>query len=317
MLDTAAHKNKVLPYIGPQSRRGSTLGDSGVDNIVTDYPVDDETLDQAGDLGWRDAIMDADLMPRNPSHVFGRDEYTYSDPYNLMSLSRHRDELYRDQFVPSAMGTSLLEHSMPSDRSRVAMRQSLSRERPSTRGADVVNLSQLFGLLQESVGYEMDTGSRRDCGRNLSPTTLLRSQSPSEDIFSSSRAFTPSYAQSNTSSGLEYLESQGIVDYYDSSDSNSSHDSSRSRAARPAFRVRREIHLKDLETVVNEFMKSDVASKHENGLLAAQTDRLRKELEEDYRQFSTNSESNANRSPPLTVVDSEGDWPHHPRSTFA
>ncbi|KAF2874292.1 transcription factor PAP1-domain-containing protein [Massariosphaeria phaeospora] len=70
------------------------------------------------------------------------------------------------------------------------------------------------------------------------------------------------------------------------------------RAAQRAFRERKEKHLKDLETKVDELEKSSDAATHENGLLRAQVQRLQVELREYRKRLSLNSTS-LNRSPPL------------------
>ncbi|CBX91516.1 similar to AP1-like transcription factor [Plenodomus lingam JN3] len=70
------------------------------------------------------------------------------------------------------------------------------------------------------------------------------------------------------------------------------------RAAQRAFRERKEKHLKDLETKVNELEKASDATNHENGLLRAQVQRLQMELREYRKRLSLNS-TGLNRTPPL------------------
>ncbi|KAI8935575.1 hypothetical protein NX059_008144 [Plenodomus lindquistii] len=70
------------------------------------------------------------------------------------------------------------------------------------------------------------------------------------------------------------------------------------RAAQRAFRERKEKHLKDLETKVNELEKASDATNHENGLLRAQVQRLQMELREYRKRLSLNSTGLA-RTPPL------------------
>lgn len=55
------------------------------------------------------------------------------------------------------------------------------------------------------------------------------------------------------------------------------------RAAQRAFRERKEKHLKDLETKVEELEKASEAANHENGLLRAQVERMTSELSQ-YKQ---------------------------------
>ncbi|OCK84647.1 PAP1-domain-containing protein [Lepidopterella palustris CBS 459.81] len=69
------------------------------------------------------------------------------------------------------------------------------------------------------------------------------------------------------------------------------------RAAQRAFRERKEKHLKDLETKVNELEKASDAANHENGLLRAQVQRLQTELREYRKRLSLHSTS-VSRSPP-------------------
>ncbi|KAI9818803.1 MAG: DNA-binding transcription factor yap1 [Pycnora praestabilis] len=70
------------------------------------------------------------------------------------------------------------------------------------------------------------------------------------------------------------------------------------RAAQRAFRERKERHLKDLETKVDDLEKASESANHENGLLRAQVDRLQTELREYRKRLSTNG-SSLGRSPPL------------------
>ncbi|EMD97914.1 hypothetical protein COCC4DRAFT_173684 [Bipolaris maydis ATCC 48331] len=70
------------------------------------------------------------------------------------------------------------------------------------------------------------------------------------------------------------------------------------RAAQRAFRERKEKHLKDLETKVQELEKASDATNHENGLLRAQVQRLQMELREYRKRLSMNS-SGLSRTPPL------------------
>ncbi|KAF1845078.1 AP1-like transcription factor-like protein [Cucurbitaria berberidis CBS 394.84] len=69
------------------------------------------------------------------------------------------------------------------------------------------------------------------------------------------------------------------------------------RAAQRAFRERKEKHLKDLETKVQELEKASDATNHENGLLRAQVQRLQMELREYRKRLSLNS-TGLNRAPP-------------------
>ncbi|KAG9189147.1 hypothetical protein G6011_06015 [Alternaria panax] len=70
------------------------------------------------------------------------------------------------------------------------------------------------------------------------------------------------------------------------------------RAAQRAFRERKEKHLKDLETKVQELEKASDATNHENGLLRAQVQRLQTELREYRKRLSMNS-TGVSRTPPL------------------
>ncbi|KAJ6787893.1 hypothetical protein PWT90_01876 [Aphanocladium album] len=58
------------------------------------------------------------------------------------------------------------------------------------------------------------------------------------------------------------------------------------RAAQRAFRERKEKHLKDLETKVEELEKASEAANHENSMLRAQVDRMNTELKQ-YKQKMT------------------------------
>ncbi|UPX15599.1 DNA-binding transcription factor yap1 [Ascochyta rabiei] len=72
------------------------------------------------------------------------------------------------------------------------------------------------------------------------------------------------------------------------------------RAAQRAFRERKEKHLKDLETKVDELEKASDAANHENGLLRGQVQRLQMELREYRKRLSLNS-TGLNRTPPVTA----------------
>ncbi|KAK7534737.1 transcription factor PAP1-domain-containing protein [Phyllosticta citribraziliensis] len=61
------------------------------------------------------------------------------------------------------------------------------------------------------------------------------------------------------------------------------------RAAQRAFRERKEKHLKDLETKVQELEQASDATNHENGLLRAQVERLQMELREYRKRLSLNA----------------------------
>jgi len=68
------------------------------------------------------------------------------------------------------------------------------------------------------------------------------------------------------------------------------------RAAQRAFRERKEKHLKDLETKVEDLEKSSESATHENGLLRAQVERLQVELKEYRKRLSWISSNGLNRS---------------------
>ncbi|XEV03773.1 hypothetical protein FSHL1_009060 [Fusarium sambucinum] len=66
----------------------------------------------------------------------------------------------------------------------------------------------------------------------------------------------------------------------------SSKRKAQNRAAQRAFRERKEKHLKDLETKVDELEKASQAANHENGMLRAQVERMTTELNQ-YKQKVT------------------------------
>ena len=72
------------------------------------------------------------------------------------------------------------------------------------------------------------------------------------------------------------------------------------RAAQRAFRERKERHLKDLETKVEDLEKSSESASHENGLLRAQVERLQVELKEYRKRLSWVSSNGLNRSQPIS-----------------
>jgi AP-1-like transcription factor len=68
------------------------------------------------------------------------------------------------------------------------------------------------------------------------------------------------------------------------------------RAAQRAFRERKEKHLKDLETKVQDLEKASETANHENSILRAQVEKMSAELREYRKRLST---SGNGRSPPL------------------
>ncbi|KIW14856.1 hypothetical protein PV08_07641 [Exophiala spinifera] len=73
------------------------------------------------------------------------------------------------------------------------------------------------------------------------------------------------------------------------------------RAAQRAFRERKEKHLKDLETKVEDLEKASESANHENGLLRAQVERLQVELKEYRKRLSWISSNGLNRSQPVVT----------------
>ncbi|KAL8822389.1 MAG: hypothetical protein Q9191_006873 [Dirinaria sp. TL-2023a] len=71
------------------------------------------------------------------------------------------------------------------------------------------------------------------------------------------------------------------------------------RAAQRAFRERKERHLKDLETKVEDLEKASEATNHENGRLRAEVERLNTEVKE-YRHRMSLTAPAVGRSPPTT-----------------
>lgn len=70
------------------------------------------------------------------------------------------------------------------------------------------------------------------------------------------------------------------------------------RAAQRAFRERKERHLKDLETKVEDLEKASEATNHENGRLRAEVERLNTEVKEYRHRMSLTAP--VSRSPPTT-----------------
>lgn len=80
------------------------------------------------------------------------------------------------------------------------------------------------------------------------------------------------------------------------------------RAAQRAFRERKERHLKELETKVDDLEKASESTNHENGRLRAQVDRLNNELKEYKKRLSLNG-SGLGRSPPsAAALQSRKSW---------
>ena len=70
------------------------------------------------------------------------------------------------------------------------------------------------------------------------------------------------------------------------------------RAAQRAFRERKEKHLKDLETKVEDLQKASESANHENSILRAQVEKMSMELRE-YRKRLSLTNGNLNRTPSL------------------
>ncbi|RMZ91545.1 hypothetical protein DV736_g1202, partial [Chaetothyriales sp. CBS 134916] len=73
------------------------------------------------------------------------------------------------------------------------------------------------------------------------------------------------------------------------------------RAAQRAFRERKERHLRDLETKVEDLEKVSEATSHENGLLRAHVERLQVELKEYRKRLSWMSSGGTSRSNSLNL----------------
>ncbi|KAK0707536.1 transcription factor PAP1-domain-containing protein [Lasiosphaeris hirsuta] len=72
----------------------------------------------------------------------------------------------------------------------------------------------------------------------------------------------------------------------------SSKRKAQNRAAQRAFRERKEKHVKDLETKVDELEKASQAANHENGLLRAKVDKMTVELNEYKKRVSLMANKN-------------------------
>lgn len=68
------------------------------------------------------------------------------------------------------------------------------------------------------------------------------------------------------------------------------------RAAQRAFRERKEKHLKDLETKVEDLEKASESANHENSILRAQIEKMSMELREYRKRLSLNGNSGRNSS---------------------
>ena len=74
------------------------------------------------------------------------------------------------------------------------------------------------------------------------------------------------------------------------------------RAAQRAFRERKERHLKDLETKVEDLEKASESANHENGLLRAQVEQLQTELKGYRKRLSLNGGGAIGRPAPLGAI---------------
>jgi AP-1-like factor len=88
------------------------------------------------------------------------------------------------------------------------------------------------------------------------------------------------------------------------------------RAAQRAFRDRKERHLKDLETKVDELEKSSETINHENGLLRAQVEKLTGELKEYRKRLSTSTVTRPSPQSTLRSFSSSSNGPVAPNWNF-
>ncbi|KFZ06962.1 hypothetical protein V501_06921 [Pseudogymnoascus sp. VKM F-4519 (FW-2642)] len=83
------------------------------------------------------------------------------------------------------------------------------------------------------------------------------------------------------------------------------------RAAQRAFRERKEKHLKDLETKVQDLEKASEAANHENLILRAKVDKMTAELKE-YKQAAVSRQTGNPLMPMLSTYQKAGQAPHNP-----
>src|SRR5271156_3061079 len=88
-----------------------------------------------------------------------------------------------------------------------------------------------------------------------------------------------------------------VVSNYSINSDSSQKRKAQNRAAQRAFRERKEKHLKDLETKVEDLEKASESANHENGLLRAQVERLQVELKEYRKRLSWISSNGFNKPP--------------------
>ncbi|OBT38570.1 hypothetical protein VE00_11131 [Pseudogymnoascus sp. WSF 3629] len=83
------------------------------------------------------------------------------------------------------------------------------------------------------------------------------------------------------------------------------------RAAQRAFRERKEKHLKDLETKVQDLEKASEAANHENLILRAKVDKMTAELKE-YKQAAVSRQTGNPLMPMLSTYQKASQAPHNP-----
>ncbi|KFY60767.1 hypothetical protein V497_03365 [Pseudogymnoascus sp. VKM F-4516 (FW-969)] len=83
------------------------------------------------------------------------------------------------------------------------------------------------------------------------------------------------------------------------------------RAAQRAFRERKEKHLKDLETKVQDLEKASEAANHENLILRAKVDKMTAELKE-YKQAAVGRQNSNPLMPMLSTYQKAHQAPHNP-----
>ncbi|KFY24946.1 hypothetical protein V493_04929 [Pseudogymnoascus sp. VKM F-4281 (FW-2241)] len=83
------------------------------------------------------------------------------------------------------------------------------------------------------------------------------------------------------------------------------------RAAQRAFRERKEKHLKDLETKVQDLEKASEAANHENLILRSKVDKMTAELKE-YKQAAVGRQTGNPLMPMLSTYQKAGQAPHNP-----
>ncbi|KAK3692649.1 transcription factor PAP1-domain-containing protein [Podospora appendiculata] len=161
-----------------------------------------------------------------------------------------------------------------------------------------------FGGPDASFDFSYDNADQPRMIGDLPGTTRSSSKSDSPDFDSPDKRSHPDDDDDDENGGAKRREGEDKVAKKPGRKPLTTEPTSKrkaqNRAAQRAFRERKERHVKDLETKVEELEKVSEAANHENGLLRAKVDKMTMELNEYKKRVSliANSRQAPRQIPP-------------------